>query len=131
MTRLPLPPQAAPSALFRARAAWGDALPAWVARLATECDAASQSIVAKRLGYSAARISQVINNKRMGDPGELERAVRGAFMGATVACPGQGTEIPQDTCVSWSRRPYDGSNHVNVRMFQACRACPQRKPEGA
>lgn len=122
-------PKKPPSARFRAQIAWGDDAPAWVMVLAAACDDASQNIVAKQLGYSAARISQILNRRNMAGSGVVERAVRGAFMGDTVACPALHQELPSNECVTWQRRPYDGSNHQTVRMFLACRYCPNRKQE--
>ncbi|MBX9752289.1 MAG: hypothetical protein K5Q68_22055 [Roseococcus sp.] len=120
------------TATARALEAWGDALPAWVLALATACDDTSQSQAAKRIGYSAATISLIL---RRGYPGELtrvEQAVRGAWMGDTVACPALHQELPTNECVGWQRRKYDPSNHQTVRMFMACRSCPQNsQPETA
>jgi hypothetical protein len=123
------PPITAPAARFRAATAWGEDIPAWVTALAVACDGSSARRVAERLGYSAATISLVLRRQYRGDLSRIETAVRGAFMGGTVACPAMGHELPGDQCVTWQRRPYDGSNHQTVRMFQACRSCPNRKQE--
>lgn len=115
------------TATARAHAAWGDALPAWVLALATACDATSQGKAAAAIGYSAATISLVISRKYSGDPARLEQAVRGAWMGDTVACPALHQELPTNECVAWQRRKYDPSNHQTVRMFMACRSCPHNQ----
>lgn len=119
------------SARSRAAAAWGEGLPAWILALATACDETSQRRVADAIGYSAATVSLVLRGNYRGDLTRIEQAVRGAFMGGTVACPALRQELPSNECVVWQRRPYDGSNHQTVRMFQACRACPNRKQEDA
>ncbi|WP_431282701.1 hypothetical protein ACQW02_25390 [Humitalea sp. 24SJ18S-53] len=116
-------------AVDRARAAWGDDLPAWVLALAIASDATSQAKAAKAVGYSPGRISQVLNRSLKPETGQLERAVRGAFMGDTVNCPALRQELPAQQCVAWQRRPYDGSNHQTVRMFLACRDCPNRQSD--
>lgn len=113
------------AALDRARQAWSGAPPDWVEALAKACDGASQARVADRIGYSAATVSQVIKAAYKGDFSRVEAVVRGAFMAETVACPGRGCAIPTDECVGWRRRPYDGANHLHVRMYRACRGgCP-------
>lgn len=48
-----------------------------------------------------------------------------------MLCPALRQELPSHDCVAWQRKPYDGSNHQTVRMFQACRSCPHRKQEEA
>ena len=113
-----------PSARSRAAAAWGEDLPAWVSALAAACDDTSQRRVADAIGYSAATVSLVMRRAYRGDLSRIEQAVRGAFMGGTVSCPALRSELPSHDCVAWQRRPYDGSNHQTVRMFQACRGCP-------
>lgn len=123
---------AAISATSRAREAWGDDIPAWVLALAAACDDTSQAKAGVRIGYSPATISLVIKHAYRGDLTRVEQAVRGAWMGDTVSCPGMLAEMPAHECVAWQRKPYDASNHQTVRMFAACRRCPLRKPlEGA
>lgn len=122
----------AQSATDRAREAWGDALPAWVLALATACDTTSQSKAAAVIGYSPATISLILRRGYPGDLGRVEQAVRGAWMGDTVACPALHQELPTNECVAWQRRKYDPSNHQTVRMFMACRSCPfNQQPEAA
>ena len=120
-----------PAARSRAAVAWGDDMPAWIAALAAACDDTSQRRVAEAIGYSTATVSLVVRRAYAGDLARIEQAVRVAFMGGTVSCPTLRQELPSHDCVAWQRRPYDGSNHQTVRMFQACRACPNRKLEDA
>lgn len=128
MTRLPKPAQH-PAAHLRAATAWGDDMPPWIVALAAACDDSSARKVADRIGYSAATISLVLRRAYRGDTARIEQAVRGCFMGSTVACPALRQELPSNECVAWQRRPYDGSNHQTVRMFLACRVCAHRKQE--
>ena len=113
----------------RAMLAWGEEIPAWVLALATACDDTSQSRAAAVLGYSAATVSLVVRRAYRGDMASIEKAVRGAWMGDTVSCPPLRQELPAHDCIAWQRRPYDSSNHQAVRMFRACRECPNRKQE--
>lgn len=108
----------------RARAAWGT-LPDWVEALARACEGTSQARVAGRLGFSPPTVNQVLKAAYKGNLSRIEAAVRGAFMADVVDCPGFGGPIPTNECVAWRRRKYDGGNHLNVRMYRACRGgCP-------
>lgn len=118
------------SAIERARAAWGDALPDWVRVLAEQCDASSQAKVAKRVGYSPATVSYVLKARYAGDMRAVEKAVRGAFMAATVDCPVLGA-LPSNTCLENQRRPFAATNHIRVQLYRACHGgCPHSKKAG-
>ena len=110
-------------ALNRARAAWGDAIPAWVEALAAACDGSSQKVVARRLGYSDAAISNALRNTYKGGLTGIETAVRGAFLSESVPCPVVG-DLPRDRCMEYQRRPYANTNQMRVALYRACRSCP-------
>lgn len=113
-----------------AQGAWGPAIPDWVARLASECEATSQNAVAKRLGRSASLISTVLRAKYPGDMTAVEDIVRGALMSATIQCPVLG-DLPTHICRLWRDRAKDfaGHNALRVTMFRACHRCPRNKAE--
>ena len=108
------------SALDRARAAWGNALPVWVEALARACDQTSQSEVARRLSYSPAVISTVLLNRYNGSLTRVETKVRGAFMDETVDCPVVG-ELAKDACAGHQAAPYANTNSIRIRLYRACR----------
>lgn len=112
------------SAVDKARAAWGDALPDWVLALARECDTTSQSKAAKRLGYSAGAISTILAGKYRASMESIERSVRAKVMAERVACPVLG-ELGLTECGQWQARVEDfvGVNMIHVRMFKACPKC--------
>lgn len=115
-----------------ARAAWGDALPEWVERMALQCAATSQNKVAARLGRSAALVSQVLRNKYPGDLHAVEELFRGHFMAETVRCPELGA-LPLHECHDWmaKARHFQSTNTLRVRMYRACKRCPRfTKGEG-
>lgn len=116
--------------LVIARASWGDTLPDWIARLATECEATSQNAVAKRLGRSASLISTVLRAKYPGDMAAVEDIVRGALMSATIACPVRG-DLPTHVCRSWrdKSKRFAGNNAERVTMYRACHRCPRNTGE--
>lgn len=120
------------SPLDRARAAWGDPLPDWIAVLARECAATSQNRTAERLGYSAAVVSQVLARKYRGDMARVEDMVRGVWMAALVECPVLGP-IPTHSCRQHrdNARHFAGHNAQRVRMFRACNRCPRHRQEDA
>lgn len=113
-----------------ARAAWGDALPDWVALLAEECARSTQNKVAARLGRSAALVSAVLRSKYKGDMSAVEDVVRGRFMDATVHCPADGV-ISTATCRDWmaKARTYSNETGERVRMRRACLACARFRKE--
>ena len=118
------------SAVARATAAWGSALPPWVRRLAEECDATSQSKVAGRLGYSPATLSYVLRNAYKGDLASVELAATGALMARTVQCPVLG-DLRADDCLRHQREPWSPNNPQRIDLYKACRGgCPNFRARG-
>lgn len=115
----------------RARAAYGGDIPDWVEGLARACAETSQNRVAKRMGVSAALISNVIAGKYPGDMARVEDLYRGAFEAQTVDCPAMGM-MPLDECRHWraKSRKLSNANTRNVTMFRACNRCPINKGGG-
>lgn len=113
------------SPLARAKAAWGEAMPDWVERLALACEASSQARVATQLNRSPALVSNVLTNRYAGNLAAVEEVVRGVFMAAHVACPALG-EIASSTCQDWRRQSHKMHTHnaQRVAMFRACNRCP-------
>ena len=119
-------------AIDRARAAWGDALPDWVAELAGACDASSQSRVARRIGYSASVISQVLTRTYRGSLATVEQKVRGALMRETIECPVMG-ELSRDRCIDNQRLAARGviaTSSMRSRLYHACRRCHHSRMKG-
>lgn len=113
-----------------ARDAWGEDLPEWVERMAHECAATSQNKVARRMGRSAAMISQVLRNKYPGYLDGVEEVFKGVFMNAEVSCPALG-QIPANVCQDWRRksRQLVNINALRVTMYRACAKCPRNTKE--
>lgn len=113
-----------------ARAAWGDDMPEWIARLADECAGSSQNQVAKRIGRSAAVISNVLRRKYTGDMAAVEDRFKGVFMAETVDCPELG-KLPANQCRDWREkaRRFSNVNTLRIRMFRACKRCPLNRDE--
>lgn len=117
----------APDFMARARMGWGEQTPDWIIALADACTATSQTSVAKRLGISGSQISQALANRYPSPLERLEDQVRGALMGACVACPVLG-EIGRDRCLSEQGMPFSPASSVRVRLYRACRAgCPHSR----
>jgi hypothetical protein len=115
--------------LDRARAGWGDPPPDWVVALAEACQRERQSAVARRLGYSDAVISTVLRGTYRGDVGAVETKVRAALMATHVACPVLG-DIELSRCLDEQARPFAATSGFRVRMYHACRACPNNRQRG-
>lgn len=119
-----------PSALTRARVAWGDAPPPWIIALAEACDRTTMTAVARRVGYSAAALSQVINRRYSGNMAAVEQTLRGALMDTRVNCPVVGP-LAVDTCLQHQRAPWASHNPQRIAFARACRDCPHStKREG-
>ncbi|MGC9368677.1 MAG: hypothetical protein ACP5DX_03960 [Paracoccaceae bacterium] len=114
-----------------ARAAWGDALPDWVLRLAEECADTSQNKAAQRIGKSGALVSQVLRNKYPAPLAPIEETVRGVLMAEVIVCPALG-DLPRNECQDWRKRArhFSPVNTLRVRMFRACSRCPRNGKEG-
>lgn len=108
----------------KARDAWGEALPAWVAVLAERCEASSQGKTAKEVGYSASAISYVIGNRYTGDLAAVEQAVRATLMAAELDCPELGA-MALSQCLEWRERAktFQATSSLRRVMYRACRAC--------
>lgn len=112
--------------LTRAEAAWGTP-PDWIIVLADECDrAGSQAALGRAIGYSAGVVNAVLGNVYKGDLGRVEAKVRGRFMHASVECPVLGSISTAD-CLDHQKRPLMATNPQRVRLWRACRTCPNRR----
>ena len=113
--------------VVKARAAWGATMPDWVFALAEEVNRTSGASTAGRLGYSPALVSNVIANKYPGDIERVAGKVRGAFMGAIVACPVLA-DIGRDRCLDEQKKPFSATSSVRLRLYRACRSgCPHSR----
>ena len=82
----------------------------------------SQAKVGRRLGYSAATVSQMISGTYGGQLDAFLTRVEEVFGRSEVDCPILGT-IAYPQCVEERRWPFCSANPHRVRMFQACRTC--------
>lgn len=116
--------------LERAQAAWGEALPDWVAALAIECGQSSQARVAKRLDRSPTIVSQVLSRTYPADLATIEDRVRGLLLNACVQCPALG-KIPTQDCQDWREkgRVFSLGNPLRTRMYRACGTCARNRKE--
>lgn len=96
----------------------------WIDELRAACARLGQKEIAKRIGYSNAVISQVLNNKYPGDLERVKAQVEGVLMKRVVDCPMLG-EITLDVCRNHQRRKFSAVNPMRVQMYRACRGgCP-------
>lgn len=116
--------------LAKARAAWGDAIPAEVVVLGQRCTETTAKAVAERLGYSSGLVSGVLGNSYHG--GNLSRVfqrIRECLMDGRVVCPQHG-EISRARCASIQSAPYSPTDPSWARMLHACGKCPNRASNG-
>ncbi len=107
------------------RVAYPHGAPSWVTSLAQECDLTSQASVAAKIGRSPALINQVLKNRYTGDLNDVRKRVETILRPSCINCPIIG-EISGETCIQYQGKPYNPGNHLAVRLFRACRQCPNR-----
>lgn len=109
-----------------ARAAWGTPLPDWIETLALECQAKSQSQVAKALDVSPAAISQLLRGKYAGATARMEERVRGVYLDGKIDCPALG-ELPVNECLTHRDRAkaFEMASPTRALMYRACNRCPR------
>jgi hypothetical protein len=106
---------------------WGEAMPDWVRALAEEASRSSGTEMARRLGYSPALVTQVINATYRGDTATVEAKVRGLLLNETVDCPVLG-DLTRDRCLSEQKMSRIGSSSLRARISRACRGgCPHSR----
>lgn len=116
--------------ILRAREAWQGNPPDWIVVLAEQCDLAqSQASVGRAIGYSASVVNQVLGNRYAGKIETVEAKVRGVYMAATVECPVLG-EISTAACLDHQARELAATNPQRVRLYRACRTCPNNRKAG-
>ncbi len=101
------------------RESWGEEAPGWVRVLAEQCDRTSQKKAGADIHYSSAVVNQVLKKRYTGDLTSVEKAVRGAFLNATVGCPIIG-ELKLHDCLQYQRAGYSDANQLRVRVYRAC-----------
>ncbi len=99
--------------LAKARAAWGDPVPAWIAALALAADApgSDQAAVARRIGVSPTAVRLLIANRYAGGTDKMRDKVENALAG----------EVQQAAAGGWGASPPDWI----VALAEACRREPQ------
>jgi hypothetical protein len=111
------------SFVSKAKAAWQPA-PDWILALAERADAEGLKGAAAAVGYSGSLVSNVLAGKYQASLHNVERRVRGAFMGG-VNCPGTGDVMSTAACLDWQQKPFEPSSQLRCRMYRACRSgCP-------
>lgn len=110
----------------KARAAWGDEMPAEIVALAKACEAETARAVAAKLGYSGALISHLLARRYPGDVDLAFAKIRGVLMGEMVECPVLGT-IGSTRCLDEQKRPFAATNSTRARLYHACAVCPRNR----
>lgn len=119
------------SAIETARKSWGETLPDWIQVLAEQCDKTSQNKMCQKIGWSAATISQVLNNIYPGTIENVEKTVRSTLMDSRHDCPIYGSILVRDCNNNQTQTFPNSGNPTKIRLFKACRNCKfNQKNEG-
>ena len=105
--------------------------PEWIQVLDEECERTSQKRVSRKLRQpdnfpSPTVINQVLKDKYPSPTDRIQALVEGAFMGKTVRCPVLD-EITHDICIEKQELPFAATNPQRVKLFRACKTCPNRR----
>ncbi len=111
------------SNLEKARIAWGDDLPDYIAVLATRCDETTQRAAGRIVGFPSSTVSKLINRKYGARYDELEIQIRRTLMNVPVACPTFG-EIPLASCFNIRRQKPERLDMAERNFASACARCP-------
>lgn len=83
-----------------------------------------QAEVARRLGVSAAAVSQILSGKYNAAPDAILTRVIEVFGGLLVECPVLG-KIPLGRCAEKRKLPFAATNPQRIALYRACQKCPQ------
>lgn len=114
------------TAIERATASWGEAMPREIKALAEACVASTARVVAQRLGYTDAVVSHMLSRSYRGDVEAVLIRIRGALLGQQADCPVLGP-IGKDQCLEEQAKPFSSSNPARARLYRACRGCPSNR----
>ena len=84
-----------------------------------------QAEVARRLGISAAAVSQILSGKYQAAPDAILGRVIEVFGGISIDCPVLG-EIPLSQCADERKKPFAATSHQRVALWKACQKCERR-----
>jgi hypothetical protein len=92
-----------------------------VGALARAVAESSRQKVAYRLGYSRSAVSTALRNCYPAEISAFAERVKAVLL--AVQCPILG-EIAGQTCEHHRTRPFTARSHLDARLFNACRTCP-------
>lgn len=89
----------------------------------------SGASVARELGVSNSKLSQIVRGIYPGSDEDVRLKVIDLYMDAQVICPVKG-KISIKECYEHQRRPFSSANRERIRMHRACRSgCPHSELE--
>ncbi len=95
----------------------------WVRLLETAYEADGPGATAERLGVSPAMVTAVVRGYYASSLDRIRTAVRETLAAEAVACPVLG-EITLAACRKHRTADFSASNPLRVRLWKACRVCP-------
>ena len=95
----------------------------WIELLRAERDRVGGATTGRRIGYSEAVVSAVLNGSYKGDLSRVQKAVEGALGGAEVDCPVIGS-LPRQACIKHQRSRFKSTNPLAVQLHRTCPECP-------
>jgi len=89
----------------------------------------SQAAVAREIGYSPGTVNQILHDNYAGCPDVVLQRVSEVYGNETLTCPFLG-QITLGQCAQHRKQARPGGNHLRVKQYRACRACPHNPKNG-
>jgi hypothetical protein len=94
----------------------------WEYLLQNAVTESSQAAVARRLGYSASAINQVLHHNYQGNTERLAAKIIEVYGNVSVVCPVLGT-IKLGRCALERSMEFSTANPTRVELWDACQTC--------
>jgi hypothetical protein len=94
----------------------------WKELLENAIEASSQAAVARKIGYSASAVNQVLQDKYQGNTKRVAAKVVEIYGNEIVSCPVLG-DIPLGRCALERQMEFSTANPTRVELWDACQTC--------
>lgn len=102
--------------------------PEWLSWLRTRvAEIGSMQAVADEVGISRPAVSLLLAGKYTAGTDKVAAKITAFAKGDSVWCPYLKTALPASTCVEHAAAPMPMSDPSALKLWIACRSCPNRK----
>lgn len=97
----------------------------WKELLKNAVDTSSQAAIARKIGYSASAVNQVLQDKYQGNTERVAAKVVEIYGNESVDCPVLG-KIPLGRCSLERQMDFSTANPTRVELWDTCQTCCKR-----